>query len=232
METNNQPSIDFRELKLQQAQTAKLKPSIQLREVIKRGMDVSFALIAIILLTPIMLITAIVIKANDPAGAVFFRQSRIGRDGKLFKMFKFRSMRSDAEQYLMSNEMLYRKYVSNSYKLELHEDPRVTSIGRFLRKTSLDELPQFFNVLRGEMSLVGPRPVVREELLGYGSRSLDFLSVKPGITGYWQTCGRSSVGYPERADLELHYVYNRTISMDIKILFKTVWIVLRRKGAY
>lgn len=127
--------------------------------------------------------------------------------------------------------MLYQKYIQNNYKLEPEEDPRITGIGRF-KKTSLDELPQFINVLKGEMSLVGPRPVVKEELAEYKSRKDLFLSVKPGITGYWQVSGRSDVGYPERVDLELHYVYNQSVLFDIKILFLTLLHVLLRKGAY
>lgn len=141
-------------------------------------------------------------------------------------------MAIDAEERLKSDTKLYTKYIANNYKLEPEEDPRITKLGKFLRKTSLDELPQFFNVLKGDMSLVGPRPVVKDELVEYGSRVNEFLSVKPGITGYWQVSGRSDVKYPERVNLELHYVYNQSLWFDIKILFLTCWTVLIRKGAY
>ena len=150
----------------------------------------------------------------------------------MFNIYKFRSMATNAEQRLKEDPVLYEKYVANNYKLEQDEDPRITSIGRFLRKTSLDELPQLFNVFKGEMSLVGPRPIVAQELKEYKDRKDDLLSVKPGVTGYWQVSGRSDVGYPERVDLELFYVYHRTIWLDIRILFATVISVLLKKGAY
>lgn len=136
----------------------------------------------------------------------------------------------DAESKLKANEVLYKKYTENNYKLEPHEDPRITKIGRFLRETSLDELPQLINVLKGEMSLVGPRPVVEEELREYGNKAPHLLAVKPGVTGYWQVSGRSGVGYPERVDLELHYVYNQSIVFDFSIILKTIYLVLSRKG--
>lgn len=138
----------------------------------------------------------------------------------------------NAEEKLKADKELYQKYLKNNYKLEPHEDPRITKLGRFLRATSLDEIPQLINVLKGEMSLVGPRPVVKEELEEYGVKVNEFLSVKPGLTGYWQVSGRSEVGYPERVDLELYYVYNQSLLLDIKIILKTIWIVLLKKGAY
>lgn len=137
-----------------------------------------------------------------------------------------------ADEKLKADKELYEKYLRNNYKLEPHEDPRITNLGRFLRKTSLDEIPQLINVLKGEMSLVGPRPVVQEELKEYGVKVGEFLSVKPGLTGYWQVSGRSEIGYPERVNLELYYVYNQSLLLDIKIILKTVWMVLLKKGAY
>lgn len=199
--------------------------------VIKRGMDIIISFIGLIITSPIFLVTAIVIKLDSP-GPVFFKQKRIGKNGKPFYMYKFRSKVADAEQRLKEDPVLYEKYIRNNYKLEPEEDPRITKLGRFLRRTSLDELPQIFNVLKGDMSLVGPRPVVMDELKEYKDKIEDFLSVKPGITGYWQVSGRSGVGYPERIDLELYYVYNQSIVMDIKILLKTIATVLRRDGAY
>lgn len=201
------------------------------QKAMKRGMDLILSLIGLILFSPVFLIIAIAIKIDSP-GPVFFKQKRTGKNGKVFYMYKFRSMIPNAEQRLKEDPILYKKYIENNYKLDPEEDPRITKLGRFLRRTSLDELPQLFNVLKGDMSLVGPRPVVSEELKEYGEKIEDFLSVKPGVTGYWQVSGRSGVGYPERVDLELYYVYNQSILMDIKIILKTVATVLRRDGAY
>lgn len=201
-------------------------------DFMKRTMDISATVVGLILLVPVFAVIALLIKLEDSKGPVFFRQPRIGKGSSVFHIYKFRSMVTNAEQRLKEDKELYNKYVANNYKLEPHEDPRVTRIGRVLRKTSLDELPQLLNVLKGEMSLVGPRPVVFQELSEYKERKAEFLSVKPGITGYWQVSGRSDVGYPERVDLELYYVYNKSIWLDIKILVNTVWSVLLKKGAY
>jgi len=201
------------------------------QRTMKRGMDIILSLIGLIILSPIFLITAIAIKLDSP-GPVIFKQKRIGKNGLPFYMYKFRSMVTNAEEMLRKDPYLYQKYLNNNYKLDPNEDPRITKLGRFLRRTSLDEIPQLVNVLKGDMSLVGPRPVVMEELKEYGLKTEDFLSVKPGVTGYWQVSGRSGVGYPERVDLELYYVYNQSIVMDIKILLKTVVSVLLRDGAY
>jgi exopolysaccharide production protein ExoY len=198
----------------------------------KRLIDIMGALIGILLTLPIILVIMGFYLFGENKGPIFFKQIRIGKNGKEFYIYKFRSMVVDADRKLRENTELYNKYIKNNYKLEQHEDPRITPFGRFIRKTSLDELPQFFNVLKGEMSLVGPRPVVKEELKEYGNRQKEFLSVKPGITGYWQVSGRSNVGYPERVDLELYYVYNQSIFLDIKIILNTIWIVLLKKGAY
>ncbi|WP_270606135.1 sugar transferase [Bacillus mobilis] len=200
--------------------------------IIKRGIDILGAVLGIIIFSPIFILIPLLYMRGENRGPVFFKQDRIGINGEKFYIYKFRSMVVNAERKLKENEVLYQKYIQNNYKLEPEEDPRITGIGRFLRKTSLDELPQFINVLKGEMSLVGPRPVVKEELAEYKNRKHLFLSVKPGITGYWQVSGRSDVGYPERVDLELHYVYNQSVLFDIKILFLTFLHVLLRKGAY
>lgn len=198
----------------------------------KRAIDLLGSGIGLILLSPVFAVIALLVKLEDPKGPVFFRQHRIGKGASMFNIYKFRSMNTNSEQLLREDKALYAKYVASNYKLEPHEDPRITRIGRFLRKTSLDELPQLFNVLKGEMSLVGPRPVVAQELKEYRDKKREFLSVKPGITGYWQVSGRSEVGYPERVDLELYYVYNKSLALDIKILLATVRSVLLKKGAY
>lgn len=199
---------------------------------LKRMIDVFGAMCGLIISLPIFILISVLYSFGELKGPVFFKQVRIGKDGKEFYIYKFRSMITNAEEKLKSNKMLFNKYVENGYKLEPHEDPRITKIGSFLRKTSLDELPQLINVLKGEMSLVGPRPVITEELVEYKDKVDTFLSVKPGITGYWQVSGRSNVGYPERVDLELYYVYNHSLLFDFKILLSTIWIVLLKKGAY
>ncbi|AHA75039.1 sugar transferase [Bacillus thuringiensis] len=199
---------------------------------LKRAMDLSGAIVGLIIFSPIFLLISILYMTGDNKGPVFFKQIRMGKNGKEFYIYKFRSMIVNAEEKLRSNEVLYKKYIDNNYKLEPDEDPRITKVGQFLRKTSLDELPQFLNVLKGDMSLVGPRPVVQEELIEYGKRKDEFLSVKPGLTGYWQVSGRSDVGYPERVELELHYIYNCSILFDMKIIFLTMVHVIMRKGAY
>jgi exopolysaccharide production protein ExoY len=218
----------------QAAETIKIPSNVQNNRflTVKRLLDIIGALIGIILTSPIFIFISVITLFEKTRGPIVFRQIRIGKNGKKFHIYKFRSMVANADEVLKSNEILYKKYLENNYKLEPNEDPRITKIGRFLRKTSLDELPQLLNVLRGDMSLVGPRPVVEEELEEYKGKTKTFLSVKPGVTGHWQVSGRSEVGYPERVDLELYYVYNQSLLLDIKILFKTVWIVLLKKGAY
>nr|WP_311439527.1 sugar transferase [Mesobacillus foraminis] len=198
----------------------------------KRCIDILGSIFGLIVTLPLFFLISIFYMFGDAKGPVFFRQVRIGENGKKFYIYKFRSMLLNAEERLKADKKLYQKYLDNNYKLEPEEDPRITSFGRFLRATSLDEIPQLINVLKGEMSLVGPRPVVEEELKEYGDKESKFLSVKPGVTGFWQVSGRSTVGYPERVDLELYYVYNQSTIFDLKILFKTIWMVLLKKGAY
>lgn len=200
--------------------------------IFKRISDIFLSIVGIIITSPVFVIISVISLIEDPKAPIFFKQKRIGKGGALFHIYKFRSMVTDAEERLKSNKELYEKYIRNNYKLEPHEDPRITTLGRFLRKTSLDELPQLLNVLKGDMSLIGPRPVVEEELKEYGYRTSDFTSVKPGLTGYWQVSGRSDVGYPERVDIELYYVYNQSLSLDVKIFIKTILIVITKKGAY
>lgn len=198
----------------------------------KRLIDIIGALVGILLTVPLIMVFSVFYLFGENKGPMFYKQERIGKDGTKINVYKFRSMVIDAEQKLKENKELYQKYLKNNYKLEPNEDPRITKFGRFIRKTSLDEFPQFINVLKGEMSLVGPRPVVNEELSEYQDKINDFLSVKPGITGHWQASGRSEVGYPERVDIELYYVVNKSLLLDIKIIFKTVGQVIFRKGAY
>ena len=196
----------------------------------KRTLDIVGALVLIVLTLPTMLLVAAAVFITDP-GPVVFRQRRLARDGGSFRIWKFRTMVVDAEERLHGDPALYRQYLENHHKLPAHIDPRITRVGRLLRSTSLDELPQLFNVLAGSMSLVGPRPVLRSELLNYGAGAEQLLSVRPGMTGLWQVSGRSRVGYPERAEIDLDYASRWTIGMDIGILLRTVVTVGRRTGA-
>lgn len=198
----------------------------------KRLMDIIGAITGLILTSPLFLLISVLYLVGQSKGPVFFKQTRIGKGGKRFRIYKFRSMLVNAEQKLKEDQRLYYKYLKNDYKLEPEEDPRITNVGRFLRRTSLDELPQLINVLIGDMSLVGPRPVVEEELKEYGTYKKSFLSAKPGVTGYWQVSGRSEIGYPERVDLELYYIMNQSFLFDITIILKTFWIILIKRGAY
>lgn len=197
----------------------------------KRVLDVFVSGLGLIFLSPVFLIVAILMKIKEPTGTILFGHTRNGQNGKKFKMYKFRSMCLNAEEILMADPVLYEKFVANGYKLGEGEDPRITKVGAFLRKTSLDELPQLVNVLFGSMSLVGPRPIPDNEIKEYGLRKNKFLSVKPGITGWWQVSGRSNIGYPERCDLELEYIDKMSLGMDIKILVLTFVAVLKKEGA-
>jgi len=198
--------------------------------IVKGAFDKITSLLAIILLSPVLVLISIAIKINDPSGPIIYSQERIGKDKIPFKIFKFRSMSANAEQILKSDERLYAKYITNNFKLFPEDDPRITKVGKFLRKTSLDELPQFFNIMIGNMSLVGPRPVIYNELKEYDEDKL--LSVKPGAMGLWQAKGRSNIGYPQRARIEEYYVDHAGIVFDLKIFFRNILNIFSRKGAY
>ncbi len=198
---------------------------------ISRLLDITLAVTGIVLLLPIMLGVGMVVFASN-GRPIFFRQKRLGKNGKPFEIIKFRTMRKDAEVILKEDPELYQKYLDNDYKLPPNEDPRLVKFGAFLRKSSLDELPQLFNVLKGDMSHVGPRPIVPQELERYEGHEREFLSVKPGITGLWQVSGRSEIEYPQRKYLDLLYVENQSLFLDLKLLVKTAYIVFRRHGAH
>lgn len=199
---------------------------------VKRLCDIVLSLIALVVFSPVFLGVWIADQFGDNKGPLFFAQVRIGQYHKPFKILKFRSMIVGADELLHRDPELYKKYVDNNYKLEPDEDPRITKLGGWLRKTSIDEIPQFINILRGEMSIVGPRPVVKEELVEYGDRVDKFLSVRPGAMGLWQASGRSNIGYPERADLELSYVDKASLHFDCEIMFKNVISIFKSTGAY
>ena len=197
----------------------------------KRLTDIVISLLALIALSPLILVLSVLIFIQD-GHSPFYKQVRIGQYGKKFGMYKFRSMIFNADQVLKSDPELYKKYVANSFKLPEGEDPRVTKIGAFIRKTSLDEIPQFVNVLMGQMSLVGPRPIVEKEEVEYGNRLRKFLSAKPGALGLWQASGRANIGYPERCDVELEYVDNASYWYDVKVFFVCCISILKKDGAF
>jgi exopolysaccharide production protein ExoY len=211
--------------------TASAEPSVSFAyRCAKRSLDVLLSTVALVVTLPVWLAVAVLVRATSP-GPVFFRQRRVGREGRLFTVLKFRSMCSDAEARL-NDPLLYNTYVATGYKLPVAEDFRVTRVGRFLRATSLDELPQLFNVLRGDMSMVGPRPVVPAELESYGELLHCYLSVRPGVTGAWQVSGRSLVRFPERAQLDDEYFRKRCMRVDLAILARTPRAVVRGHGAH
>ena len=200
--------------------------------VTKRIIDILGAIVGILLLVPLTIVVAIVNFVNGDRGPIFYFQERIGKDGEKFKIYKFRTMVVDAqerlEKLLAENEEVRKEWEENR---KLKNDPRITKIGNILRKTSLDEFPQFVNVLMGTMSLVGPRAVIEDELEKFGEQKDKILSVKPGITGYWAANGRSDTSYEERVEMESTYVDEFSVWLDIKLLFKTVWSVVKKEGA-
>jgi exopolysaccharide production protein ExoY len=199
---------------------------------VKRGADIAGAILLLMISAPLFAIVAIVNRLMVP-GPVLFAQRRLGQNGKPFMVFKFRTMVTNAEEVLKRTPELYQRYLDNNYKLPEGEDPRITRVGRFLRKTSLDELPQLLNVLKGDMSLVGPRPVVPPEVENYADYATLFLSAKPGMTGHWQVSGRSEIKeYSRRVELDLEYIRDQSLSKDLEILLRTVPAVLMRRGAH
>jgi exopolysaccharide biosynthesis polyprenyl glycosylphosphotransferase len=204
----------------------------RLQQASKRFLDIVCSAILGLLLAPLLTLIALLVKISSP-GPILFSQERLGEGGRRFRIYKFRTMYRNAETILQSDLVLYDKYVENNFKLPKGEDPRVTPLGGVLRSTSLDELPQLFNVLRGDMSLVGPRPIVPPEIDHYGDYGSLFMSVKPGLTGNWQINGRSEINdYARRAALDIEYVRDQSLKTDVDILLKTIPAVLRRKGAH
>jgi exopolysaccharide production protein ExoY len=195
--------------------------------IFKRLLDVVLSVFGILALMPVFVILAFCIKLDDGGNILYFREI-IGAHGRRFFALKFRTMRADADEYLAKRPELMRKFQQN---MKLERDPRVTRVGRFLRKTSLDELPQLFNVLVGQMSLVGPRIIHPSELPRYGECAQKRLSVRPGITGLWQISGRQHISYDERVLLDMRYIDNRSIIVDITILVKTLKVFIVHTGA-
>ncbi len=196
--------------------------------VVKRVLDYVGAFVAVILLSPLFALIAILIRRDSP-GPVIHRRRVVGLHGREFDAYKFRSMVADADSYLEAHPELREEWEQNG---KIRNDPRITRVGRFLRSSSLDELPQLFNVLKGEMSLVGPRMITPSELRHFGRWRHNLLTVRPGITGLWQISGRSDLTYEERVRLDMYYIRNYTIWQDLKVLLNTVWVVLKGRGAY
>ena len=196
--------------------------------LVKRMIDIVLSLFGLVLISPFVVIIAILIKI-DSKGPVFFKHHRIGKNGKPFSMYKFRTMKDGAEA--MINDFTPEQLEEWNENFKLKDDPRITRIGKFLRKTSLDELPQLINILRGDMSIVGPRPVIEVELEEYGNDKDEFLSIRPGLTGWWASNGRSEISYPERCSYELYYVRNESFWLDVKVMFLSVISVFLHKGA-
>jgi Undecaprenyl-phosphate galactose phosphotransferase WbaP len=199
--------------------------------IFKIVMDRVGAFCALTLLSPVFLALALIVKRDG--GPAFYSQRRIGQNGRPFKCWKFRSMVTNSAEVLsnlLQTSAEARAEWERDFKLK--DDPRITRIGAFLRKTSLDELPQLWNVLVGEMSLVGPRPVTEPELKYYGAQVKDYYAARPGMTGLWQVSGRNDVSYAERVALDSYYVHNWSLLKDVGIMFKTVGVVLQKRGAY
>lgn len=197
---------------------------------LKRTIDIVGSFLGILILSPVFIIVAIAIKVEDPKGKVIFGHKRVGKNGKLFPCLKFRSMFANAEEMKKNFTPAQKKEYAETFKLK--DDPRVTKVGSLIRKTSLDELPQLFNILIGQMTLVGPRPIVTEELDFYGEYENLYKAVQPGLTGLWQVKGRSDTTYEERVELDLEYVATRNIVKDVHIIIMTAIKVIKKDGAY
>ncbi|WP_315113970.1 sugar transferase [Clostridium intestinale] len=202
--------------------------SLKIYSLFKRIFDVVSSTLLLIILSPLFLILIILVKL-DSKGPVFFGHKRIGYKGEIISVYKFRSMVQNAEEVLRNFTPEQKAEFEKNFKLD--DDPRVTKIGAFLRKTSLDELPQLINIIKGDMSVVGPRPIVQKEVAKYGKYSDKLFSVKPGLTGFWQANGRSDTTYDERVQMDMYYIDNRSTWLDIKIIFKTFIAVVRKEGA-
>lgn len=219
-------NIETTSLRTQSDVKTKISKKVYIK--IKRVIDVILASVALILLSPLFVIIAIAIKI-DSKGPVFFAHKRIGKNGKIIKLYKFRSMVINAEELIKSFTPEQMREYKENYKLT--NDLRITKVGKFLRKTSLDELPQLINIINGDLSIIGPRPVVADELEKYGVNKDKFLSVTPGLTGYWAANGRSNTTYEQRMKMELYYIDNLSLKMDIKVFFKTILSVVKKEGA-
>ena len=197
----------------------------------KRALDIAIAVCAAPVVLPLGLLCAALIRITS-RGPALFRQQRVGLHGQTFSMYKFRTMRADAEEHLHTDPELWSRYVDNDYKLPVSSDPRVTRLGRWLRRTSIDELPQLINVVAGSMSIVGPRPVTRAQFDAFADVVDAYQAVRPGMTGYWQVNGRSDIHYPERAEFDRHYVDEWSVWLDVTLILRTPFAVVGGRGAH
>lgn len=198
---------------------------------VKRFFDVIVGILGIFALIPLILIVKIISIINGDHDSIFYSQERIGKNGKIFKLYKFRSMVPNADIEL--KKLLRKKKYREEYKLnkKIKDDPRITKVGKFLRKTSLDEVPQFINILKGDMAFVGNRPYLPREKEDMADSYNDIVATKPGLTGYWQVNGRSDISFKKRLELEQFYSNNYSLMLDVKIIFKTIKVVIMRNGA-
>ena len=225
--------IEENEEYLEESNTAEVVEKRYVYRFIKRTIDIIGAIFGIILLLPLTILVYILRMAKkENEGPMFFDQLRIGKDGRDFKLYKYRTMVMHADEklfkYLEENPEAKKEYLK--YK-KMKNDPRITKVGNFLRKTSIDEFPQFINILKGEMSLVGPRPYLHREIKDMGECYEKIITVKPGLTGYWQVNGRSDVDFEERLEMDCYYLQNRSLLMDTKIFFKTFTKIFKKNGA-
>ncbi|XID96278.1 sugar transferase [Paenibacillaceae bacterium WGS1546] len=207
----------------------KVRRSYSFYSTMKRAVDLVGATAGLILASPVLAVAALLIKREDPQGPVIFRQTRIGKNGKPFRMLKLRSMYVNAEDKL--KELLDRNEI-NGAMFKMRDDPRVTKVGKFIRRTSIDELPQLINVIKGEMSLVGPRPPLVREVAEYSERDKKRLSVTPGCTGLWQVSGRSTLSFKEMVELDIAYIEKRCLWLDVKIMLRTIKVVAGSRDAF
>ena len=198
-------------------------------QIIKRLIDIVASATALLVLSPVLITTSLLIKLED-RGAIFFRQNRVGRFGDLFGMWKFRSMVPNADK--LKQELLAQNEMEGGITFKMKNDPRITRMGRFIRKYSIDELPQFWNVLVGDMSLVGPRPAVPSEVQHYLVEDRQRLLARPGLTCFWQVGGRSGIDFDGQVELDVRYIQSESVWLDIKLLFKTIPAVLKGDGAF
>ncbi|MBM7710857.1 sugar transferase [Enterococcus xiangfangensis] len=223
----NQIHVDQRHFKLGWLDKSKVERKGY--NLIKRIVDIILGCLGLIFISPIMLWIAYKIRKENPDVSVIFSQQRIGQNGRAFTMYKFRSMCVDAEEQL--GDLLKKNEVDGAM-FKMKDDPRVTNFGKFIRRTSLDELPQLFNVIKGDMSLIGPRPPLEREVAEYTNYDLQRLFVKPGCSGLWQVSGRSEIQFKEMVELDIEYIKKRSLGYDISLIAKTIKVILKKDGAY
>ncbi len=223
-------TIEMRKVAASDIAAARRTFTKQAEEVVRRGLDITISGLGLLVLAPLFAIVAFLIKKHD-GGPVIFRQNRVGKDGKVFSFYKFRSMVMNADA--LKKQLAERnQHGAEGITFKMKDDPRITPIGRFIRKYSIDELPQLVNILKGDMAIVGPRPAVVAEVERYDDHARGRLAVRPGLTCYWQIMGRAELNFDQQVDLDLRYIANRSLIEDARIFFATPKAVLEGKGAY